>query len=78
MSEESGKSLERWLGFVSKRLREVRTQAKLTQKDLQEKTGIPQGHISKLETGQHSPTALTPESISMALGLKPSYFDPST
>ena len=75
---QPGKSLENWVAFVSKRLREARTQAKLTQEQLAEKTGIPQGHISKLETGQHSPTALTLEKIAMALGLKPDYFDPST
>jgi DNA-binding XRE family transcriptional regulator len=70
-------SLRSWVDFVSRQIREHRTRAGLTQEALAEKSGLPQSHISRLESGQHSPTAKTLEKIAVALGAEPSVFDPS-
>lgn len=69
--------LEKWTAFVSKRIREARESADLTQAELSQKSGLPQSHISRLEQGQHSPTAKTLEKIATALKLPQSFFDPS-
>lgn len=69
--------LSSWLGFVSARIRDARSQAGMNQEDLAKAAGIPQGHISRLENGQHSPTAKTLEKIAAALGISVSVFDPA-
>ena len=69
--------LENWTAFVSKRIREARESAGLTQEELSQQSGLPQSHISRLEQGKHSPTAKTLEKIATALKLPQSYFDPS-
>lgn len=76
-SQEPGDALRGWIGFVSERIREARSEAGLTQDELAEKSGLPQSHISRLESGKHSPTAKTLEKIAEALGISMSRFDPS-
>lgn len=61
--------LDKWLAFVSKRIKDLRTSAKMTQEQLAEKAEIPQSHVSRLENGRHSPTRLTLEKIATALGV---------
>jgi len=75
--EPPGGELQRWMGYIGKRIREVRSQAGLTQEARDKKAGLPQSHISKLETGKHSPSSLTLHKIATALGIEPSKLDPS-
>jgi DNA-binding XRE family transcriptional regulator len=69
--------LQRGLDFVSKRIKELRMRAGLTQIELAEKAGLPQSHISRLESGKHSPSRVTLEKIAAALDVPVSEFDPS-
>jgi len=69
--------LEKWVAFISKRIKEEREQAGLTQKELAEKSGLPQPHISRLESGLHSPTHLTVQKIAKALKIGVVRLDPS-
>jgi len=72
-----GARLQRWLDFVSSKIKEHRKNVNLTQEELAEKSGLPQSHISRLESGKHSPSRATLERIAMALGVSVSVFDPS-
>lgn len=75
--EGGEEDLASWTTFVSKRIREARETAGLTQAELSQQSGLPQSHISRLEHGKHSPTAKTLEKIATALKLPRSHFDPS-
>ena len=75
--EGGEEDLASWTTFVSKRIREAREAAGLTQAELSQQSGLPQSHISRLEQGKHSPTAKTLEKIATALKLPHSHFDPS-
>jgi len=77
LSDETTEPIERWLAFFSKKLRESREKAGLTQQQLAEKAGIPQSHVSRLENKQHSPSAKTIQKLAIALNEDPTYFDPS-
>lgn len=77
LSETPVGELDRWLEFVSEKIRSARTEAKLTQEELAEKAGLPQSHISRLENGKHSPSRSTLEKIAVAIGRPISDFDPS-
>lgn len=72
-----GSSLSNWKEFVAKRIRELRSKAKLTQAELAEKAGLPQSHVSRLETAQYSATRMTLEKLASALGVPLSKLDPS-
>ena len=74
---EPSEGLQRWMGFVSERIRHFREQAGLTQQELAEKSGLRQSHISRLEQAHHSPSALTLEKIAGALEIAVSELDPS-
>ena len=69
--------LEKWMVFVGGRIKQCRGEAKLTQKELAEKAGLPQSHISRLENCKHSPSAMTLKKIADALGIPTSNLDPS-
>ena len=75
--EGGEEDLASWTTFVSKRIREARETAGLTQAELSLQSGLPQSHISRLEQGKHSPTAKTLEKIATALNLPHAHFDPS-
>lgn len=77
VAEGHGDDLDSWLTFVSRRIKEQRTKAGMTQDQLAIKAGLPQSHISRLESMQHSPTAMTLEKIARALNVPASVFDPS-
>lgn len=66
-----------WTTWVSKRIRDARAKVNLTQEELAGKTGLPQSHISRIETGMHSPSRGTLEKIAKALGMPLKHFDPS-
>jgi len=70
--------LKNWTQFVSGRIRAARKEAGLTQEQVAEAAGLPQSHISRIETGQHSPNASTLEKIAKALDVPTSHFDPSS
>jgi DNA-binding XRE family transcriptional regulator len=76
-AEEEPIGLDGWIEFVSKKIKTAREDARLTQSDLEEKTGLPQSHISRLENGVHSPSASTLAKIADATGKPLSYFDPN-
>jgi DNA-binding XRE family transcriptional regulator len=72
-----GDGLQKWIDYASKKIRELRDRAGMTQDELAAKSGLPQSHISRLESGKHSPSRVTLEKIAAALGLSVSEFDPS-
>lgn len=76
-SPSAADPLRNWLAFISSKIRQARTDAGWTQAELAEKSGLPQSHISRLENGQHSPSAKTLEKIAAALNLPVADFDPS-
>jgi ribosome-binding protein aMBF1 (putative translation factor) len=69
--------LRRWMDYAGGRIRHCREQVGLTQAQLAEKAGLRQSHISRLEKGHHSPSFLTLEKLSAALGISVSDLDPS-
>ena len=54
-----------------KRLLDARTQSKLTQRELAQQLGVPQGHISRIERGLIDPRVSTVTQMAYALGLTP-------
>ena len=76
VADDNEASLGTWTGFVSDRVKKARLDAALTQEQLAEKAGIPQSHVSRIETGKHSPTQMTLQKIATALSLPLSHFDP--
>lgn len=77
MENPPGGKLQKWLDFVSDRLRQARKDSDLTQEELAEASGIPQSYISRLERGRHSPSSKTLETLAKALNVPVSMFDPS-
>lgn len=68
--------MHKWVDWVSKKIRDARTEAGLTQEQLAEKTGLPQSHISRIENARHSPARATIEKIANALNKPVTFFDP--
>lgn len=64
---EPNDQLQRWSSSVGARIRSRREQAGWTQQQLADAAGLPQSHLSKLETGRHSPNMFTLEKIAAAL-----------
>ena len=54
-------------------LHEARVQAKLTQRELADQLGVPQGHISRIERGLIDPRISTTTQMAYALGLSPMF-----
>ena len=77
MSPSASPGLARWIEYVSARIRSLRKGAGLTQTQLSERSGIPQGHISNLERGKHSPSFATLKKLAGAIGVPISDLDPS-
>jgi DNA-binding XRE family transcriptional regulator len=75
--EGSNSELVQWTRFISKRIRKARKAAGLTQVELAERSGIPQSHISRLENGEHSPSAQTLKRLAQALNVPYEDLDPS-
>ena len=53
---------------IAKQVRELRLEQKFTQKNISEKTGMPQSVIARLESGEHSISLDTLSRIAYALG----------
>lgn len=72
---QPGAGLHKWIDFVSARIKELRVNANLTQDELAALSGLPQSHISRLESGKHSPSWITLEKLAQALGVGAEAFD---
>lgn len=70
-------SLKRWKDYVSAKIKAARDVHGFTQNQLAIRANLPQSHISRLESGKHSPSHLTLEKIAKAMGMQVSDFDPS-
>lgn len=69
--------LQRWVDHAARKVEELRKAAGLTQVELAEKSGLPQSHISRIESAKLSPSRATLEKIAKALNLAISDMDPS-
>jgi DNA-binding XRE family transcriptional regulator len=69
--------LQRWVDFVADRVQRLRKEANLTQTELAAKSGLPQSHISRIESAKLSPSQATLAKIAEALGKPLGVFDPS-
>lgn len=69
--------LRQWIEHASRRIRELRKERGLTQAQLAERAGLPQSYISRLENGEHSPTAKTITKLAEGLGVSANEIDPS-
>ncbi len=59
---------------IGKRIKELRSAAKLTQQDLADKTDIQRANIARIEAGNHYPSLETIEKIAAALSRPVAYF----
>lgn len=69
--------LRKWIKWVGDKIRHFRNLEGLTQQQLEECTGLPQSHISRIENGKHSPSRMTLEKIAKALKVPLHEFDPN-
>lgn len=75
-TDECSVETNKWLEYISGKIKDARKAAGLTQAQLAEKSGLPQSHISRLENAEHSPSRKTLEKIAVALGIDVKTFDP--
>lgn len=61
---------ESWLQWISQKLKSLREESGLTQAELALRAGLPQSHISRLESGRHSPSMKTLEKLAAALDVE--------
>lgn len=74
--EKSGaNTLAKRAEYLGKKIRDLRMKRDWTQEDLAKFAGLPQSHISRLESGKHSPSNATLQKIAKALGVKLSQID---
>ncbi len=69
--------LQRWMDHAAQRVRKARKAADLTQVQLAKKSGLPQSHISRIESGKLSPSRATLDKIAKALAKPLRDFDPT-
>ncbi len=69
--------LDNWKSHTAKTLKRLRKAANLTQGELAKKSGLPQSHISRLESAKHCANHLTLTRLASGLGVKLSELDPS-
>ncbi len=69
--------LQKWTNHIAKKLRELRAASGMSQKNLAQKSGRPQSHISRLETGRHAPSNRTLEILAKAFHVRVSDIDPA-
>ena len=70
------KRLDAYRLEVGKRIRQRRNKLHMTQEELAVKAGIPQSHVSRLETGMHAATFTTIERVAKALKTSAGNLDP--
>lgn len=73
--DADGATIEKWMEWVGSKIKEKRKSAELTQVELAQKSNLPQSHISRLESGQHSPSHKTLVRIANALDIPVSELD---
>ncbi len=69
--------VQKWIDYVGDKIKQLREARGMTQEDLAEKSGLPQSHISRLESRKHSPSRATLEKLAKALNVSLSELDPS-
>jgi DNA-binding XRE family transcriptional regulator len=69
MPKSGSAELDKRTEHLGMKIKEFRAKKSMTQEDLAELSGLPQSHISRLESGKHSPSHLTLEKIAKALGV---------
>lgn len=74
---EKPDALKDWIRWVGDKIRQYRKAAKLTQTELEDRSGLPQSHISRIENGKLSPSRETLTKIASALGVHLKEFDPA-
>jgi len=70
--------LDNWVKGVGERIKVLRQKKRMTQEELAKSSGLPQSHISRLESGQHSPSHKTVSAIAQALGVPVTDIDPGS
>jgi DNA-binding XRE family transcriptional regulator len=75
---ETTGALKTWAEQIGGKIRQLRTEAEMTQDQLAVKAGLPQSHISRIENAHHSATFMTLEKIARALGVEVGKIDPCT
>ncbi|HJT76408.1 MAG TPA: helix-turn-helix transcriptional regulator [Gemmataceae bacterium] len=75
VSDETKRRVDAYRKHVGAAIRKRRGELQMTQAELAAKAGLPQSHISRLEDGQHAPTAKTIERLARALNTEPSQLD---
>jgi DNA-binding XRE family transcriptional regulator len=75
VSDETKAKVDAYRMHVGASIRKRRGELQMTQAELAAKAGLPQSHISRLEDGQHAPTAKTIERLAKALDTLPSQLD---
>jgi DNA-binding XRE family transcriptional regulator len=73
--QEYARQSDRWTNWIGTRLRESREKQGLTQLQVSERSGLTQSHISRIESGKHSPSRVTLEKLAQALDRPLSCFD---
>ena len=74
---KGNEKLERHRKYVGEQVRKYRRENGLSQDQLATSSGLPQSHISRIETGKHVSTFYTIEKLANALNVKMSQIDPS-
>jgi ribosome-binding protein aMBF1 (putative translation factor) len=77
MRESLPTELQKWGGFVGKKIRKLRQDRGWTQFELAKRSCLPQSHICRLEKGKHSPSFLTIDRLAEALGVAVGELDPA-
>ncbi len=77
ISEEIPENLNRRMIHIGDKIRSIRREKNINQEQLGKLAGLPQSHISRIESGQHSPSHKTLEKISAALEVSIGELDPS-
>jgi len=74
---QSTEKLAKWKQGIGERIKGLRTAKNMRQEDLAKAASLPQSHISRLETGQHSPSHKTVLALALALGVDVREIDPA-
>jgi DNA-binding XRE family transcriptional regulator len=76
-SDKGNHHLRKRMQWLGERIKQARTAAGFTQSQLAKRASLPQSHISRLESGQHSPSYKTLARIAQALGVAIRELDPA-
>lgn len=76
VSDATKRRVEEYHYEVGKNIRSRRLAKNMTQSALAIEAGIPQSHVSRLESGRHAPTHITIKKLARALKTRPAILDP--